>query len=79
MNARHIVSSSNKGKPFLRLAGGKRWLIKQLDEFLPETLNVSNRGTYAFIMLLGSIHTYLFEINILKLCYNTQNNTDYFP
>lgn len=40
MNARHIVSSSdNKGKPFLRWAGGKRWLIKQLDEFLPETFN----------------------------------------
>ncbi|MDQ7047216.1 MAG: Dam family site-specific DNA-(adenine-N6)-methyltransferase [Sulfurovum sp.] len=40
MNVRHTISSSaNKGKPFLRWAGGKRWLIKHLESFLPETFN----------------------------------------
>lgn len=42
-----VLMSTLKGKPFLRWAGGKRWLLKELDNFLP--INEFNQYHEPFI------------------------------
>lgn len=77
MDAQYIATS-NKVKPFLRWAGGKRWLIKQLDDFLPQTFNQYHEpfiGGGAIFFHINPLHAFISDFNAeLIETYNTIKN-----
>lgn len=58
-------------KPFLRWAGGKQWLIKELESFLPEEINnyhepfLGGGSVFIYLKSQGKIkgHSYLSDLN----------------
>ena len=80
MNAPYITTSK-KVKPFLRWAGGKRWLIKQLDDFLPDTFNQYHEpfiGGGAIFFHLNPRQAFISDFNAeLIETYNAIKNNPY--
>ena len=72
-----------KAKPFLRWAGGKRWLLKDLDKYLPEDgFNQYHEpfigGGAVFFHLQSENNTYISDLNseLIEAYYSLQNNVE---
>ena len=85
MNDPLLTTSTNKltCKPFLRWAGGKKWLIKDLNRFLPSS-NFNNYhelflgGGAVFFYLQPRGLTYLndFNFELIETYKSIQNDVD---
>lgn len=80
---KNIFNNTKNCKPFLRWAGGKRWLLKDLDKYLPKDgFNQYHEpfigGGAVFFHLQSNNNSYISDLNseLIEVYYSLQNEVE---